>query len=107
MLGPAKNALAASVSPPPPPTVIVIASKSSSAGVPLSVTRTVAAKLPVAEGVQLKAPVEPLIAAPAGAPASSEKASVWPASASVAVAVKATSTPTVPDLFPIASSTGA
>ena len=74
----------------------------------MSVTRTVAAKLPVAEGVQLKAPVEPLIAAPAGAPASSENVrALAGTSASVALAVKATSTPTVPALFPMAARTGA
>src|SRR6185295_13826490 len=90
------------------PTVIEIASKALNAGVPLSVTRTVTGNVPAAEGVQLKAPVEPLIVAPAGAPASSEKVKVFAGtSASVAVAVKVTATPTVPDLLPIAANTGA
>src|SRR6185295_6876328 len=89
-------------------TVIVIASRSSSAGLPLSVTRTVTGNVPVAEGVQLKAPVDALIVAPAGAPASSENANVFAGiSPSVAVAVKATATPIVVALSPIAARTGA
>src|SRR5439155_15284910 len=75
---------------------------------PLSVTRTVTGNVPVADGVQLKAPVEPLIVAPAGAPASNENVSVFAGtSPSVAVAVKVTGVPTVPVLFPIAARTGA
>src|SRR5207249_1090062 len=54
------------------PTTMLIASKSFIAGLPLSVTRTVTGNVPLAVGVQLKAPVEPLIVAPAGAPASNE-----------------------------------
>src|SRR5262249_26442000 len=48
-------------------------------GVPLSVTRTVIVYTPgpgASGGVKVKTPVEPLIAAPAGAPASSEKVRV-------------------------------
>src|SRR5439155_1237540 len=90
------------------PTTMLIASKSSIAGLPLSVTRTVTGNVPVADGVQLKAPVEPLIVAPAGAPASNENVSVFAGtSPSVAVAVKVTGVPTVPVLFPIAARTGA
>src|SRR6059036_4133378 len=89
-------------------TVIVIASKALSAGLPLSVTRTVTGNVPLAEGVQLKAPVEELIVAPAGAPASSENANVFAGmSESVAVAVKVTAWLTCVVLFPIAASTGA
>src|SRR6185503_18110388 len=73
-------------------TVIVIASLAFSAGVPLSVTMTVTGKLPVAEGVQLKAPDAAPIVAPAGAPAPSENV---------------IATPTVPDLLPIGARTGA
>jgi hypothetical protein len=87
---------------------MLIASKSFIAGLPLSVTRTVTGNVPLAVGVQLKAPVEPLIVAPDGAPASSENVSVFTGmSASVAVAVKVTGVPTLPVLFPIAPSTGA
>src|SRR5204862_1239760 len=87
---------------------MLIASKSFMAGLPLSVTRTVTGNVPVADGVQLKAPVEPLIVAPAGAPASNENVSVFAGtSPSVAVAVKVTGVPTVPVLFPIAARTGA
>src|SRR5439155_1396294 len=90
------------------PTTMLIASKSFIAGLPLSVTRTVTGNVPLAVGVQLKAPVEPLIVAPAGAPASNENVSVFAGtSPSVAVAVKVTGVPTVPVLFPIAASTGA
>jgi len=91
-----------------PCTAIEITSKSSSAGLPLSVTRTVTGNVPDAEGVQLKAPVEELIVAPDGAPASSENANVFAGlSVSVAVAVKVTGAPTLPVWFPIAASTGA
>jgi hypothetical protein len=51
-------------------TVMVIASESLSGGVPLSATTTVTVKVPEVVGVQLKAPVELLIVAPAGAPVS-------------------------------------
>src|SRR5438876_3827231 len=87
---------------------MLIASKSFMAGLPLSVTRTVTGNVPLAVGVQLKAPVEPLIVAPDGAPASSENVSVFAGmSPSVAVAVKVTGVPTEPVLFPIGASTGA
>src|SRR5439155_1767456 len=89
-------------------TVTVIVSKSLSAGLPLSVTRTVPGNVPLDEGVQLKAPDEAPIVAPEGAPASSEKVSVLAGtSESVAVAVKVTGEPTVPDFGPIVASTGA
>src|SRR5204863_174172 len=92
-------------------TVTVNVSTALSAGLPLSVTRTVIGVLagPCASvGVQLKAPVEAPIVAPAGAPASSEKVSVFAGtSESVAEAVKVTGVPTVPVLFPIVASTGA
>ncbi len=88
-------------------TVIVIASKSLSAGDPLSVARTVTGNVPLAPGVHEKAPVDALIVAPAGAPASSEKLSVLAGtSGSVAVAVKVIATPTVPALFPMTPRTG-
>ena len=51
-------------------TVMVTVSESLSGGVPLSATTTVTVKVPEVVGVQLKAPVEPLIVAPAGAPVS-------------------------------------
>src|SRR5262245_1815950 len=64
---------------------------SASGGVPLSVTRTVAVKSPGpcdSVGVQVKTPVPGSIAAPAGAPASSENVNDWAGrSASLAVAV--------------------
>jgi hypothetical protein len=60
----------------PAVTVTVIASESLSGGVPLSATTTVTVKVPEEAGVQLKTPVEPLIVAPAGAPAPREKARV-------------------------------
>src|SRR6185295_15267262 len=89
-------------------TVIVITSKSFSAGLPLSVTRTVTGNAPVAEGVQLKAPVDALIVAPAGAPASSENANVFAGtSESVAVAVNVTAWLTCVVRFPIAANIGA
>ena len=47
-----------------------------------------------------------MIAAPAGEPASRENVSVWPASGSFAVAVKARDASSAMDLFPIAASTG-
>src|SRR5438034_7549390 len=94
--------------PAPSAGTIVIVSKSLSGGVPLSVTRIVTGKVPLVVGVQLKAPVAALIVAPGGAPASSEKASVFAGmSASVAVAVKVVGVPITPVLFPIAASTGA
>src|SRR3990172_9126717 len=87
---------------------IVIVSVSFSGGVPLSVTMTVTGKEPSADGVQLKAPVELLIVAPAGAPVPSENERVWAGmSPSVAVAVNVTGLPAVPDLGPIGASTGA
>ena len=77
-----------------PCTVIEITSKSLIAGLPLSVTRTVTGNVPEAEGVQLKAPVDPLIVAPEGAPGSSENVSVLAGtSASDAVAVKVSVAP--------------
>src|SRR2546427_820545 len=92
----------------PWPTEIVIASNALIAGLPLSVTRTVTGKFPDEDGVQLNAPEEAPIVAPAGAPASSEKVSVFAGmSESVAVAVNVTGVPTVPVLFPIGASTGA
>jgi hypothetical protein len=48
-------------------TVMVTVSESLSDGVPLSATTTVTVKVPEVVGVQLKAPVELLIVAPAGA----------------------------------------
>src|SRR2546427_120313 len=90
------------------PTTTLIASNAPIAGLPLSVTRTVTGKVPLADGVQLNAPEEAPIVAPAGAPGSSEKVSVFAGmSESVAVAVNVTGCPTVPDLFPIGASTGA
>src|SRR2546425_11771761 len=87
---------------------MLIASNALIAGLPLSVTRTVTGKFPDEDGVQLNAPEEAPIVAPAGAPASSEKVSVFAGmSESVAVAVNVTGCPTVPDLFPIGFSTGA
>src|SRR3990172_643692 len=90
-------------------TVTVIVSVSFIGGVPLSVTRTVIGNEPgpcASVGVQVNAPPV-VIAAPAGAPASSEKVRVWPASGSVAVAVKLRSEPSLTVLLPIAASTGA
>src|SRR6266853_5138608 len=88
---------------------MLIASNALSAGVPLSVTRIVTGKVPVAVGVQLKAPVEALIVAPAGAPASNENVSTFAGtSESVAVAVKVSVTPgQAAALFPIGANTGA
>src|SRR5437667_404758 len=89
-------------------TEIETTSKALIAGLPLSVTRTVTGNVPLEEGVQLNAPDEAPIVAPAGAPASSEKVSVLAGiSESVAVAVKVTGEPTVPDFGPIVASTGA
>ena len=89
----------------------VIASKSLKAGVPLSVARIVIGNAPgpcASVGVQENAPVEALIVAPAGAPASSEKVSVFAGtSASVAVAVNASVASSFTVLLPIAASTGA
>src|SRR3990172_6128453 len=93
-------------------TVTVIVSKSLSAGEPLSVTRTVIGYGPepgpcASVGVQVNAPPA-VIAAPAGAPESSEKVSVCAGmSASVAVAVKLRSEPSLTVLLPIAARTGA
>src|SRR5580765_7763380 len=90
------------------PTVTVNDWVALRAGTPLSVTRTVIGNEPTAGGVQLKAPVEALIVAPAGAPASSENARVLAGmSASVAVAVKANSVPWATLLFEMAARTGA
>jgi hypothetical protein len=90
------------------PRSIVIVSESLSGGEPLSDTMTVAGKVPHAVGVQLKAPVTALIVAPEGAPAPRLKVRVFAGmSASVAVAVKVTGAPTVPDLFPMGDRTGA
>src|SRR5438552_1689732 len=92
-------------------TVTVIVSKELSAGLPLSVTRTVIGVLagPCASvGVQLKAPDDAPIVAPAGAPASSEKVSVFAGtSESVAVAVKAIVASSFIVLLPIAAMVGA
>src|SRR5262245_33838019 len=66
-------------------TVTVRVSKSLSAGEPLSVTRTVIEKTPGpwdSVGVQVKTPLLELIAAPDGAPGSSEKVRAWPESGS-------------------------
>src|SRR3989442_1015051 len=83
-------------------------SKSLSGGLPLYVPGTVTGKFPDEDGVQLTAPEEAPTVAPAGAPASSEKVSVFAGmSESVAVAVNVTGVPTVPVLFPIGASTGA
>src|SRR5439155_634889 len=90
-------------------TVTEIVSESPRFGVPSSVTRTVMEWLPgpsASAGVQLNAPVEALIEAPTGAPASNENVSVWPASASVAVAVKLSVASSSTVLFPIGASTG-
>src|SRR5690349_20504311 len=57
-------------------TVTVIVSKSLQLGVALSVTRIVIGKLPLEAGVHEKMPVEGLITAPAGAPASRLKVRV-------------------------------
>src|SRR5437762_824616 len=90
------------------PTTMLIASKSFLAALPSPLSPAVAPEASVSVGVQLKAPVEPLIVAPAGAPASNENVSVFAGtSPSVAVAVKVTGVPTVPVLFPIAARTGA
>src|SRR5439155_12953411 len=75
---------------------------------PLSVTRTVTGNVPVADGVQLKAPVEPLIVAPAGAPAANDHVIVFAGtSPSVAVAVKVTGATSVIVLLPSDARTGA
>src|SRR2546427_12112913 len=82
---------------------MTIVSKSLIAGIPLSVTRTVTGLLPTwpAVGVQLNAPVVPLIVAPAGAPASNEKVRVFAGmSESVAVAVNVTGVPTDIGMLP-------
>ena len=47
-------------------TVTVMLSSSKSAGLPLSVTRTVKVALPSVVGVQLKAPVLAMMVAPVG-----------------------------------------
>src|SRR5437867_3297102 len=60
-------------------------------GRPLSVTRTVSEYVPgpcASLGVQEKMPLAALMLAPAGAPGSSEKRSVWAVSGSLAAAVK-------------------
>ena len=79
------------------PTVMVIVSESSSAGVPSSVTRTVTSNVPgpsASLGVQLNAPVVGSIAAPVGAPESKLNVRLLAGtSASLAVAVKLSSTP--------------
>jgi hypothetical protein len=62
-------------------------SVSESTGEPLSATFTVMLKVPVAVGVQEKLPVVEPMVAPAGG-VTSEKVFVWPASGSVAEAVK-------------------
>src|SRR3990170_5763947 len=91
-------------------TVTWIVSVSNSDPVPLSVTRTVIGNEPgpcASVGVQVNAPPA-VIAAPAGAPESSEKVSVCAGmSASVAVAVKLRSEPSLTVLLPIAARTGA
>ena len=101
-----------------PVTVTAMVSSSASAGLPLSVTTTRKDWLPTwaAVGVQLKAPAA-VMAAPAGTvpagvvPTASVPArlnvNVWPASASVAVAVKASAWPTVALWLPTVASTGA
>src|SRR6187401_2333493 len=89
---------------------MVIVSQSSNCGEPLSLTRTVIVKLPICDdvGVQLNAPLELLMTAPAGAPESSENVRVFAGkSGSVAAAVKVISLPQTPLLCPIAPSTGA
>ncbi len=85
-------------------TVTVITSKSLSVGVPLSVARIVMGSVPgpwASVGVQEKAPVEALIAAPAGNPASRENVSVLAGrSGSAAVAVNASASSSLTVLFP-------
>ncbi len=98
-------------------TVTVISSSSESIGVPLSLTTTLKRNVPLSGGVQLKAPVDGLIVAPAGTrqlvtvphavvPLARLNVSVSP-STSVAVAVKVRLLPSATDLLPIAPSTGA
>jgi hypothetical protein len=57
-------------------------------------------------GVQVKTPVVALMLAPAGAPGSSEKLNVWPASGSLALASKVIRASSFPLWLPIGSSTG-
>src|SRR5512144_1342527 len=101
-----KKAFTLTAPPPLDRTETWIVSKSLQDGLALSVTRTVSVYVPGVVGVQVNTPVEELIDAPAGKPASSEKVRVWPASGSVAVAVNVNRFPSVTVLFPIVSSTG-
>src|SRR5262249_29440952 len=88
-------------------TVRRMVSVSESAGVPLSVTRTVIRKDPgPSAGFQVKGPVLGLRAARAGAPGARLKVSRSPASGSVAVAVKRSRLPSKIDRLPMAPSTG-
>ena len=91
-------------------TTTLMVSKSLSAGVPLSVTRmvTVFVNGPcVSPGVQEKTPPDVMLA-PLGAPASSVKVNVCAGVfASVAVAAKVRSEPSLTDLLPMAARTGA
>jgi len=90
-------------------TVTVIASSSDSAGVPLSVTRTVKVYVPgpsVSVGVQLKAP-SALIEAPAGSPTRLKVSVLAGRSGSLAVAVKVNAVSSSTVLLPIAFNVGA
>src|SRR5439155_1282319 len=89
---------------------MLIASKSFMAGLPLSVTRTVTGNVPVADGVQLKAPVPAPIVAPvaAGVPSVSDQVIVFAGtSESVAVTVKVNAANSFVVLLPGFVTTGA
>src|SRR5262245_56223672 len=80
---------------------------SLSLGRPLSVTRTVTvARIGPSAGDQVIRPVTGSMAIPTGAPASRLYRKTWPASGSVALAVRTRGPPSVTDTSPIGASTG-